>query len=93
MPEGALHTQVFQFVKLCLSLPDLLYTLCTVQALIVPLLAFPVILGVLFLTCNNIIVDHTSSSVLDSVHRFDLLYAPPLPTQTTGPWPSTCHND
>jgi len=57
-----------------------LWTSKTVRAVIAPSLCAPIILGLPFLSHNNIIIDHAARTVIDKLSNFDLLNPPPPPT-------------
>ncbi|KIK49975.1 hypothetical protein GYMLUDRAFT_65464 [Collybiopsis luxurians FD-317 M1] len=65
---------ITQFVKIILHDPSNAWFSRTVQALIVPTLCAPMILGLPFLTHNNLIVDYASHSVIHKPLGFDLLH-------------------
>jgi hypothetical protein len=62
-----------EWTKLCLYDPSGTWHSCTLRAVITPSLCVPVILGLLFLSANNIIVDHSARTTIDKTTGFDLL--------------------
>jgi hypothetical protein len=82
MPEdGSKHVvQLNEWVKLSLYDVSSLWTSKTVHAVITPSLCVPVILGLPFLSHNNIMIDHAARMVIDKITDFDLLHPPPPPT-------------
>jgi hypothetical protein len=78
--EGVKHSVLYEWVKLKLYDVSGLWTSKTVRAVIAPSLCAPVILGLSFLSHNNIVIDHEARTVTDKVTGLDLLNPPPLAT-------------
>jgi hypothetical protein len=80
MPEDGSKCviQLNEWVKLSLYDVSGLWTSKTVHAVIALSLCAPVILGLPFLSHNNIMIDHSARTVIDKMTGFDLLH-PPLP--------------
>lgn len=68
-----------EWVKLSMNDPLGLWTSKTVCTIITPSLCAPVILGLPFLTHNNIVVDHACCTTMDKESGFDLLNPSPPP--------------
>jgi hypothetical protein len=68
-----------EYVNLKCVSKDQSYTSTTVRALIAPGLCAPVILGLPWLACNHIVVDHSARTAADKRYKYDLLNPPPLP--------------
>ncbi|KAF8231833.1 hypothetical protein L208DRAFT_1275149 [Tricholoma matsutake] len=68
---------LMHWVKLKLHDRNNYYSARTVRALIAPHLCHPIILGLPFLSHNNIVVDARKKTTIDSVSRFDLLHPSP----------------
>jgi hypothetical protein len=81
MPEEGKKrvVQLKEWVKLSLYDVSGQWTSKTVRAVIAPSLCAPVILGLPFLSHNNIVIDHADRTVIDKVSGFDLLNPPPPP--------------
>jgi hypothetical protein len=81
MPEDGSKcvVQLNEWVKLSLYDVSGLWTSKTVRAVIAPSLCAPVILGLPFLSHNNIVIDHSARTVIDKISGFDLLHPPPPP--------------
>ncbi|KAF8222180.1 hypothetical protein L208DRAFT_1176431, partial [Tricholoma matsutake] len=71
------------WVKLKLHDRNNYYSAQTVCALVAPHLCHPIILGLPFLSHNNIVVDAHKKTVIDSVSHFDLLHPSPPVIATT----------
>jgi hypothetical protein len=69
-----------EWVKLTLRDPSAYWTAKTVCAIVAPGLCSSVILGLPFLTHNNIVIDHNSCTTIDKSMGFDLLHPTPPPT-------------
>ena len=79
--SGAKHVvQLTEWVKLSLYDVSNLWSSKTVRAVIAPSLCAPVILGLPFLSHNNIVIDHAARTAIDKTTGFDLLNPPPVPT-------------
>ena len=79
--EGKNHViELKEWVKLAPYDVSGLWTSKTVRAVIAPSLCAPIILGLPFLSHNNIIIDHAARTVIDKLSNFDLLNQPPPPT-------------
>ncbi|KAJ3993281.1 hypothetical protein F5050DRAFT_1577985, partial [Lentinula boryana] len=61
------------YCKLALEDPKLSWRSRSVRALIVPSLCSPMILGLPFLTFNNLVMDYSARTVIDKSCGFDLL--------------------
>jgi hypothetical protein len=72
--------QLTEWVKLSLYDVSNLWSSKTVRAVIAPSLCAPVILGLPFLSHNNIVIDHAARTAIDKTTGFDLLNPPPVPT-------------
>jgi len=70
---GKVTVELVEWVKLRLYDPSGLWFSKTVCAVIAPSLCAPVILGMPFLTHNNIVIDHAARTVIDKNCGFDLL--------------------
>ena len=82
--EGAgkkVIVQLYEWVKLKVYDPSSWWTTRTVRAIIAPGLCSPVILGIPFLSHNQIVIDHDARTIIDKKCGFDLLHptAPPTP--------------
>jgi hypothetical protein len=73
-----------QWVKLRLNDPSGVLKLRTMRAVIAPSLCSPVILGLPFLSCNKIVVDHDARTAIVKDCGFDLLH-PTTPDQKPPP--------
>jgi hypothetical protein len=71
--------ELSEYVKLQLYDPVGNWTSKTVRALIAPSLCAPVILGLPFLSHNNIVIDHALRTAIDKTLGFDLLNPTPPP--------------
>ncbi|KAJ3784436.1 hypothetical protein GGU10DRAFT_388286 [Lentinula aff. detonsa] len=69
-PEVFLSTE---YCKLVLEDPEFSWRSRSVRALIVPSLCSPMILGLPFLTFNNLVMDYSARTVIDKSCGFDLL--------------------
>ncbi len=76
--KNAAPTTLTSWVKLKLYNQQKAWTSCTVHTIVVPDLCSDIILGLPFLTANNLIIDPTECSVTDKLSGFDLLH-PPVP--------------
>ncbi len=76
--KNAAPTTLTSWVKLKLYDQQKAWTSCTVHTIVVPDLCSDIILGLPFLTANNLIIDPTECSVTDKLSGFDLLH-PPVP--------------
>jgi hypothetical protein len=56
------------------------------RAVVAPELCTDVLLGLPWLTCNNIVIDHMNGSCIDKITRFDLMN-PVEPPQAPEPKP------
>jgi len=72
---------LYEWVKLKVYDPSSWWTVRTVCAIVAPGLCSPVILGIPFLSHNQIVIDHAARTVIDKKCGFDLLHptAPPMP--------------
>jgi hypothetical protein len=71
------NLELSEYVKLKLYDPVGNWTSKTVRALIAPSLCACVILGLPFLSHNNIVIDHALRTAIDKVSGFDLLHPTP----------------
>ncbi|KAJ3870730.1 hypothetical protein F5051DRAFT_447225 [Lentinula edodes] len=86
MSEGS--PQVFDathYCKLSLDDPSGGWSSCSVRALIVPSLCYPMILGIPFLAHNFLMTDYAAHTVIDKTSGFDLMnpsipFPPPAPS-------------
>lgn len=70
--------QFSEYMKLQLHDPDSYWTSKLVRTIIAPGLCAPMILGLPFLTHNDIVVDASACTVVDKKCYFDLLHPIPL---------------
>jgi hypothetical protein len=86
MTAGGVAEEItlMEWVKLKVSDPSHLWTAKTVQAIVSPKLCLLILLGLPFLICNNIVIDHTAWTVVDKMSKFDLMNPTGPPT---GPRP------
>ncbi|GBE88593.1 Retrovirus-related Pol polyprotein from transposon 17.6 [Sparassis crispa] len=75
---GAGEQVSHEWVKLRVSSADSSWTSITCQAIIVPSLCVPVLLGNLFLKFNHLIIDLEHPSIIDKRTNFDLLHPPSI---------------
>jgi hypothetical protein len=68
-----------EYVKLPLSDPSAYWTSKSVRAIVAPGLCSPIILGLPFLSHNNIVIDHAARTAIDKNSNFDLLNPLPPP--------------
>jgi hypothetical protein len=68
-----------QWTKLHLYDPSGGWSSCILQAVITPSLCVLVLLGLLFLSNNNIVIDHAARTAIDKTTGFDLLNPKVLP--------------
>jgi Reverse transcriptase (RNA-dependent DNA polymerase) len=61
------------WVKLSLSSVDLSWDSCILRAIVAPSLAYPVLLGTPFLSCNKILIDHDKRIVTAQEDNYQLL--------------------
>jgi hypothetical protein len=73
--------ELHDWVKIRLSDPSALWTSKSVRAIVAPGLCSPIILGLPFLSHNNIVIDHSTRTAIDKSCGFDLLnpMPPPVP--------------
>jgi hypothetical protein len=71
-----------EWVKLSLYDTSGQWTSKTVRAVVAPSLCAPVILGLPFLSHNNIVIDHAARTVIDKMTGFDLLHPPVVVNRT-----------
>ncbi|KAK7684482.1 hypothetical protein QCA50_012429 [Cerrena zonata] len=69
-----------EWVKLRVSSPDMSFVACTVRAIVVPDLFVPIILGMPWLTKNNIVIDHELRCCIHKPSGIDILLPGPGPT-------------
>ena len=74
-----IRIELNEWVKLRLSDPSALWTSKSVRAIVAPGLCAPVILGLPFLSHNNIVIDHAARTAIDKTINFDLLNPVPPP--------------
>jgi hypothetical protein len=74
-----IRIELNEWVKLRLSDPSALWTSKSVRAIVAPGLCAPVILGLPFLSHNNIVIDHAARTAIDKTVNFDLLNPVPPP--------------
>jgi len=73
-PTSSPSVLAMHWIKLSLSSVDMTYVSRTVRALIAPdTLAYPLILGLPFLSHNHLVIDPSSHSVMDKESTYDLL--------------------
>jgi Aspartyl protease len=72
--EFVLH----EWVKLQLHDPSNYWTSKTVRAIVAPGLCASVILGLPFLSHNNIVIDHVACTTINKITGFDILHPVPL---------------
>jgi len=70
------QTKLDHYVKLSLLSLDSAWTSHLVKAIITPGLCLPIILGLPWLECNSIVIDHAACTCIDKIKSYDLLNPP-----------------